>query len=318
MESQKKSRDPLYITIIILLLGAGGFFASSYYSLKGDYSTVVLQRDSLKADNDTMRNMLEKNGFVDLMGEDLKDNLQFMLESYAQIKTSNDTMNNRIAQQQEKIKDLLAQAELHKGDAYAILRLKKEGETLRRIMKSYIHTIDSLNTVNQGLVVDIKNKDKQITDVTAERNELDEKNKNLSEKVAKGSILQAGGITSSALRIRSGGKQVETTKAGRTDMIKSCMTIMENRIAKAGTKEIYMVVITPEGTILSDNPSATINTEEGSMPYSLKREIEYANANLDLCMYAQVKEGIELSAGTYIVKIYSDRALIGKSTFTLR
>ncbi|HYG49932.1 MAG TPA: hypothetical protein VD905_03470, partial [Flavobacteriales bacterium] len=217
-----------------------------------------------------------------------------------------------------KIKDLLAQAELHKGDAYAILRLKKEGETLRRIMKSYIHTIDSLNTVNQGLVVDIKNKDKQITDVTAERNELDEKNKNLSEKVAKGSILQAGGITSSALRIRSGGKQVETTKAGRTDMIKSCMTIMENRIAKAGTKEIYMVVITPEGTILSDNPSATINTEEGSMPYSLKREIEYANANLDLCMYAQVKEGIELSAGTYIVKIYSDRALIGKSTFTLR
>jgi hypothetical protein len=318
MESQKKARDPLYITIIILLLGAGGFYASSYYSLKGDYAAVVLQRDSLRADNDTMKNLLEKNGFVDLMGEDLKDNLQFMLESYSQIKTSSDTMNNRIAQQQAKIKDLMEQAERHKGDAYAILRLKKEGETLRRIMKSYIHTIDSLNTVNQGLVVDIKNKDKTISDVTNQRDELDEKNKNLNEKVAKGSILQAGGITSTALRIRSGGKQVETTKAGRTDMIKSCMTIMENRIAKAGTKEIYMVVIMPDGTILSDNPSVTISTEDGEQPFSLKRDIEYANANLDLCMYAQVKEGIDMKAGTYIVKIYSDKAMIGKSTFTLK
>jgi hypothetical protein len=277
-----------------------------------------LQRDSLQADKDTLLGMLEKNGFVDLMGEDLKDNLQFMLESYSEIKTSNDTMNNRIAQQQEKIKSLMVEAEKHKGDAYAILRLKKEGETLRRIMKDYIRTIDSLNTANQGLVADIKVKDKKITEVTTERDELNDKNKNLSEKVAKGSILQAGGVTSTALRIRNGGKQVETTKAGRTDMIKTCMTIMENRIAKSGTKEIYMVVITPDGNIITDNPTLSIATEDGNQPFSLKREVEYANANLDLCMYAEIKEGMELKAGTYIVKIYCEKALIGKSTFTLK
>ena len=79
-----------------------------------------------------------------------------------------------------------------------------------------------------------------------------------------------------------------------------------------------MVVITPGGTIISDNPSVSVNTEEGPMPYSLKREIDYQNATLDLCMYAEIKEGVELKAGTYIVKIYCDRALIGRSTFTLK
>lgn len=317
MES-KKSRDPLYITIIVLLLGATGYFAFSWNGQKSVITGLEKDKSSMQADLDTLKNLLEKNGMVDLMGADLKDNLEFMLESYSSIKTSNDTMSTRIEQQKEKIKGLLEEAQKHKGDAFAMLRLKKEGETLRRIMKSYIHTIDSLNTANIGLVADIKNKEKVITDVKAERDDLTDKNKNLTEKVAKGSVLQASGLNSTAIRLRNGGKQVETSKAGRTDMIKACMTIMENRIARAGTKEIYMVIITPGGSIISDDPAATVATEDGSQPFSLKREIEYQNASLDLCMFAEIKEGVDLQAGTYIVKFYCEKSMIGKSTFVLK
>jgi hypothetical protein len=99
-------------------------------------------------------------------------------------------------------------------------------------------------------------------------------------------------------------------------MIKACMTINENRIAKSGMKDIYMVVITPEGTIISDDPSSSLTTNEGNTPYSLKREVDYQNTNLDLCMYVDLKA--DLKAGTFIVKIYADKAMIGKSTFTLK
>lgn len=314
----KKSRDPLYITIIVLLLLATGYFAWMWYDQGKIIKTLESEKTAMQSDLDTLRNMLEKNGMVDVMGENLKDNLEFMLDSYSQLKTSNTAMNDSINSQKERIGQLLEEAKKHKGDAYALMKLKKEAETLRTIMKSYIHTIDSLNTVNQGLVVDIKNKEKVISDVSAERDQLNEKSKNLEDKVAKGSVLQTAGLTALGLRIRNSGKQVETTKAGRVDMIKSCMTIMENRIARAGTREIYMVVVTPGGSIISDNPSVSINTEEGAMPYSLKREIDYQNASLDLCMYAEIKEGVDLKAGTYIVKVYCDKALIGKSTFTLR
>lgn len=315
---EKKSRDPLYITIIVLLLIAAGSFALGWYNKGNLLAEREKEKALMQADLDTLKNLLEKNGMVDLMGEDLKDNLEFMLDSYAELKTSNDTLNTRISEQKQKIETLLEEAKRHKGDAYAIMKLKKEAETLRKIMKSYIHTIDSLNTANQGLVAEIKTKDKVINDVTTERDDAINKSKNLEDKVAKGSVLQTSGLSAKALRIRSGGKQVETSKAGRTDMIKACMTIMENRIARAGNKDIYMVVITPGGSIISDNPSLTVNTEDGSQPFSLKREIDYQNANVDLCMYAEIKEGVELEAGTYIVKLYCEKAMIGKTTFTLK
>lgn len=314
----KKSRDPLYITIIVLLLGTAGYFAYLWSDVKSANKMLVDENAKLEADAKYMKDLMEKNGMVDVMGEDLKDNLEFMLDSYSQLKTTNSAMNDSISLQKEKIAKLLDEAKRHKGDAYAILKLKKEAETLRSIMKSYIHTIDSLNTVNQGLVVDIRNKEKVISDVSAERDQLNEKSKNLEDKVAKGSVLQTSGLSAIGLRIRNSGKQVETSKAGRVDMIKACMSIMENRIAKPGPREVYMVVITPDGNIISDNPSVSVNTEDGATPFSLKREIDYQNATLDLCMYAEIKEGVELKGGTYIVKIYCDRALIGKSTFTLR
>ncbi|MBK6522221.1 MAG: hypothetical protein IPG08_07755, partial [Sphingobacteriaceae bacterium] len=51
----------------------------------------------------------------------------------------------------------MIEAKKHKGDAYFIAKLKKETETLRAIMQHYVVTIDSLNTLNQNLIVEKKN-----------------------------------------------------------------------------------------------------------------------------------------------------------------
>lgn len=313
---EKKSRDPLYITIIVLLLAGSSFLGYSWYTQKQDLEKCQNENDSLFMEREELRKMLEGNGMIDLASANLKDNLQLMLDELSHVQTANDTMQAKIAQQEEKIRGLMEEAQKHKGDAYVIMKLRRESETLRRIMRSYVHTIDSLNTLNQTLQAEIKVKDGQIKDVTSERDDALDKNKNLEEKVARGSILQTSGLTATAIRIRNSGKQVETTRAGKADMIKACMTIMENKIAKSGAKDIYMVVITPGGTVITGDPSITVNTDEGSMPYSLKREIDYQNAQLDLCMYAEIKD--DLKAGAYIVKVYCEKALIGKSTFTLK
>ena len=60
-----------------------------------------------------------------------------------------------INQQREKINNLISKVEKLNGkskrDWRKIFSLKKEAETLRGIMKGYIHTIDSLNTLNINL-----------------------------------------------------------------------------------------------------------------------------------------------------------------------
>jgi hypothetical protein len=48
-----------------------------------------------------------------------------------------------------------------KSQEYALLRLKTENETLRKIMKSYVYTIDSLNTQCVTLDEKLKKKGKK-------------------------------------------------------------------------------------------------------------------------------------------------------------
>jgi hypothetical protein len=51
--------------------------------------------------------------------------------------------------------------------------------------------------------------------------------------------------------------------------------------------------------------------------YSDKREIEYENADIDLCIFYDVKAG-ELITGVYKVDLFADGSLIGSSTITLK
>src|SRR6267378_6711974 len=67
---------------------------------------------------------------------------------YQELKTDDAGLNVQLQEKIGQIHDLEIQAEKHKDDAYIISKLKKEAETLRTIMKSFVQTIDSLNTLN--------------------------------------------------------------------------------------------------------------------------------------------------------------------------
>ena len=77
----------------------------------------------------------------------LKDNLKLLLVSYDSIELSNTLVVDSINLQREKIKTLMTKVDKlnskSKKDWRSIFKLKKEAETLRGIMKGYIHTIDS-------------------------------------------------------------------------------------------------------------------------------------------------------------------------------
>ena len=98
--------------------------------------------------------MLADAGFGD--AKDLKQDLSVLLSDFKSLETDNDTLNEKINTQKAKIQELMDQVERNKGDRYAIIKLQKEAGTLRSIMQSYVHTIDSLNTLNVKLIGEIK------------------------------------------------------------------------------------------------------------------------------------------------------------------
>lgn len=314
--SQKKPKDALYITVIILLLLTSGFFCwqmVSYMPYKAQLESCSNDNAVLKKDIQEYTKMLADAGFGD--AKDLKEDLSVLLSDFKALETDNDTLNAKINSQKEKIQELMDQVERAKGNRYEIIKLQKEAGTLRSIMQSYVHTIDSLNTLNVKLIGEIKDKDDKIVSVTKEKDEISSEKDKLQDKVTKGAKLQTSGLYAKAIRVRESGKQTDTERAGRADMVKACMTILENPMTKPGTKNVYMVVLKPDATVLTQSTS-TFDAGGLSSQFSLMREIDYQNQTMDLCMYADVKD--DLPKGTYIVQIYCEKMLIGKTTFTLK
>jgi hypothetical protein len=323
IEPTKKSskKDGIYIIVIVLLLAGVGYLSYAIGELKKKNTTHQSSISALLQEKEDLNTILKNSGVIaDSDDEALRNNLVSMLDQYDNIEIENQEMQDSINSQRTRITSLIEEVDglknKNKRDWGKIYKLKKETETLRGIMKGYIHTIDSLNTLNGNLQKTIIIKDDKINAVSTERdlvkNELD-KTKNI---VALGSVLQTGGITSTAIIVRNSGKQVETSRARRTDMIKSCFTIIENKIADAGNKDIIMTVTDPNGKVLKNSSSFNFTIDGVSKSGSVKRQINYQNENVDLCIYFEV-EG-EIEEGTYTTQIFAEGTKIGSTTFALK
>ena len=132
-----------------------------------------------------------------------------------------------------------------------------------------------------------------------------------------GAVLQAGNLTVNAIRVRSSGTQSETTRASKANMIKSCFTLIENKLAKPGDKTIYLRVLNSDGKLLPAEESiSSNNSKKEAIEMSSKRVINYQNQNTDICVFYEMIN--QIPAGNYSIELYNEGYLIGSSSFALR
>jgi chromosome segregation ATPase len=280
--------------VIVVLLG---------YIIFQHFNTNRLVDEKVKVE-------VERNGVM--------EELESLQLEYQNVTTDNDTLQAEISAQQQKIEEMLVEIKKHKGDAWTIRKLKKETETLRVIMKGYLHTIDSLNTMNIALKTENVEIKGELAQEKKQTQQLLKKTEDLSEVVTKGSKLQALDLWATAIKIRSNGSQTETDKASKAEKIKSCFVLSENQITTSGQKNIYFRIISPEGKVLTDETSAgkTFIYDGVQGIYTMIRKVEYYNEALDVCIYWDIPE--TLSPGFYIVELYLEEVLIGKTSFDMK
>ena len=319
-EKSKRRSGGIYIIIITMLLIAAAFLGWKLSDKNQDLQDCGLAQDSLRIEMEGLNEMMYDQGLE--VGEDVKTNLSNMLILYDKMEVENSDMMDSINAQKEKIKNMMIELEDAKSDksyyASKVYKLQKETEVLRSIMKDYIRTIDSLNVANNILTEsleetmrDLENTQGELSTVTDERNELE-------EKVNSGSKLTAFSFTTDGIKEKSSGSYKETTKAKSCTHIRSCFTIGDNAIANKGNKEVYMRVVTPGGTVLNSSQSNSFKTDNGqTLLYSDKKTINYQNQSTDVCIFYRLA-GEELDKGNYTAQIYADGVMIGSDNFVLK
>ena len=319
---QEKKRNLFYMLVIFALLVIVGYLAIQINSANKKNHDFGQKINLLNSEKNELNSILESSGIINEQdNKNLRTNLQNLLSTYDTLKFDNEKIKDSIENQKLVINNLMLEAERlenqKKKDWGRIYKLKKETETLRSIMKGYIHTIDSLNTENINLTNSLNKTNKELSQVQSENKNIKDENQELQQTVALGSILQTTSFIAQAIRVKGNGKQTETSRASRTNMLKGCFTILENKISSAGNKYIYLRVLNPNGKVLSQNKKEVISLENSEeIEISAKREINYQNENTDVCIYYEVEDAI--NPGNYKVEIYADNNKIGITSFALK
>ena len=142
-------------------------------------------------------------------------------------------------------------------------------------------------------------------------------NTQLADAVERGSALNLSVISVDAVKERTSGKLVSTSRARATDKLKVCFTVASNTIAEAGDREFFIEVLGPQGNVLGEG--LTKATEEGaSITYSKGTNFYYENSSLDVCDYVNKPAG-DYQKGNYMVNVYDSKLkLLGTSKFELK
>ncbi|NMC35042.1 MAG: hypothetical protein GYA36_21685, partial [Veillonellaceae bacterium] len=234
----------------------------------------------------------EEKAILEDVKSDLEKQLRDMIVEYDSLKTNNDSVNSLLNNEQDKIKGLLR---MRATDAEKIRKYQGELETLRKVMRSYIVQIDSLNTRNRELTAENIQVKEQLTTVETQNVELSREKDMLSTQVQLAKVLSAKNIVATPLNKSNR----ENSKINKVAKVKVCFTVRENAVAESGNKDIYLRIIRPDEVVLPSGNGETFEFNGEQVIFSAKRQLEYDKKDIDMCIFWD--KNADLIAGNYTV-----------------
>ncbi|MES2628565.1 MAG: hypothetical protein V4616_06305 [Bacteroidota bacterium] len=297
---EKRNNEKIYLGVIAALSILCAVLSWQLFESKSNYQNISVQRDTVEK---------ERN--------QLKEELSGMLKQYDQLKTNNKEITAEMQAQRQQIEDLLGEIDKNKGNVTLIGKYKREVTTLRTIMKSYVVTIDSLNTLNKQLFTENTEVKNELGNVKNRAQELQGKNEEMNGIIAKASVLKTYSLSAGSLRVTTNGRQQETDRATKAEIFRLCFKVGENSTARPGSRTLYLRVVKPDGSVVTGKGGGeSISSDGGSLLTSSRKDIDYRNDEIELCMYANAPDG--LTPGTYTLQLFESGTRIGSTTISLK
>jgi len=277
----------------VALLGTIIFAATQYSQNKKNETELVKERDLVVEDLNSLKSEYDKA----------------ILESNA--------TNEELVAARDNIAKYIDSVQGMKANIASLSRYRRQVSVLKAEREELLKQVDSLTQSNTLLAMERDSTYVELEKQTVFNDSLVVQNTQLADAVERGSALNLSKFTVDAVKERSSGKLVSTSRAKATDKFKVCFTVADNVIAEAGDREFFIEVLDPQGNILGESFSKS-NDGGASIRYSKGTNFYFENSTLDVCDYINKPAG-DFNKGNYMVNVYDDKLkLLGTSKFTLK
>lgn len=311
-----KYKNEFVKNIIIAVLAVALLLAIAYIV----YSKEANAKSSIEMQSDI--NDLERSREI------LKQELRIIRSDFDDAKTrvvkkdsSLSYQDRLILEKQKEIQSILNKEGITSGE---LQRAKRLITSLQADIKVYKEEIVRLKDENKKLT----NKN---TELTSENSHLNEQKKTIESNLSTekenhqnliketNSTLSISNYTIKGVRVKSSGKEVETTRARRIDKVRVSFDLDKNLNATSETKELYVSIYKPSGEIgkfKGADAGVTTLRSGSSVEYSDRVKVNYNNmsgsrVNFDWVDY-------DFPKGEYKIDIYQNGYKVGQNIITLR
>ncbi len=295
---QKDNRKGIIIILIFLLLllaGAGGFLGYQYFN-------------NIKIIKEQSEKVAELTKQVD---EQLKE-LQFYKAEYEKMLAENESLQEELTQKILEIEELEKQLKAARRSGGGNFRA--ELDRIKNDLARKNREIEELMAKNKDLEKRNAQLKNDFESAKEEKQRLEEDNRVLKDKVDIAKMLKLSSVEAGGLRVRRNGNKTINDRAKRVNLIATCITIMENSLADAGDKNVYVVISDPKKRIISESPSNTFEYMGVKKGYTVKKTFYYNNKSTEMCLESPQ---MEFDRGTYQIEVFIDNYLAGKTSLEL-
>ena len=244
--------------------------------------------------------------------EDEYEELAIQFDGYQTPDIHNDSLVELLSQEKQRVQDLLEELRITKvTNARRIAELKKELATVRQVMVSYVHQIDSLDRTNKRLVAENQQVKQQYQEVARQAQQLEEERTQLAEVVSRASMLEITEFQMIPLNKRDR----KTSIYNQIQKLQFDYTIGRNITNEPGMKTLYMRITRPDGEVMQKSLNDVFPFENSEIAYSVSKEFEYAGEEISGSLYWLVEE--ILQTGIYNADFFVDGELIGSFPFEI-
>jgi flagellar basal body-associated protein FliL len=300
----RRSKKLLFMMIFALLLLNAGLF----YVIFANKQEAEKQRVELV---DTQAEVAE----LEELTEELRVNLESKIGKNAQLDSIIRVRDTELQAQVQKVRNMLSRGNLTKSE---LAKAKEELSGLRGQIEQLTAEIEQLSKENQFLKDENYVIQKQVEAEKEKVAEMVVVNTDLTKQVAVGSRIFLKSLDVKPLRDAFFGDYKTTDKISKLDKIDVSYQLANNDLAEKGSKIIYFQVVKPTKSVLTNSTagSGLASFDGGEKQYTVKKSINFQNKNESGSFSIPKTEG--MTAGQYVVNVFSDEHKMGSAEFTLK
>src|SRR5690554_4486501 len=196
------------VILSLLLLGAIGYIVK----LSGDVKNTTTQLTTT---------MSEKESVI--------ADLEALKLTYDQAIASNTELSDELKAEREKVVQLLEEVKKEKANSASLGNYRKRYQELESKFNALVLENEELKFLNEGLTQAVDSANTMLIEEREYAQTLLGQNEELSKIVDEASKLSISNLKTGAYRVKNSGKEVETERAKRADVLKVQFTIEENK-----------------------------------------------------------------------------------------